>query len=142
MSYRQCCSYEINERLLRKKYKKKIIQQVIEKLKELNYLNDRDFAMDLIERKTSDNKGKRLLQQELFKKGIIGETAEKYIAEYFKEHSIDEDELAWYALEKRMNKYKNIDKHKACQKIRVFLLGRGFSYETVTNILEKFCEDL
>ena len=141
LSYRARSCQEITERLLRKKYEREIIQEVVEELKRLHYLDDRAFAIEWVEMRLRGKRGKRLIRQELLKKGIEKEIIDDSIDEGFKKIGPTEDELAWQAIEKRIPRYQKLEKSKAYRRIKDFLIRRGFSLETTENTLDKFFQD-
>lgn len=141
LSYRARSCQEITERLLRKKYQREIIQEVVEELKRLHYLDDRAFAIEWVEMRLRGKRGKRLIRQELLKKGIEKEIIDDSIDEGFKKIGPTEDELAWQAIEKRIPRYQKLEKSKAYRRIKDFLIRRGFSLETTENTLDKFFQN-
>mgnify|MGYP001609566569 CR=1 FL=1 len=99
--------------------KKEVVQidEVIDKLKDLDFINDDKFANEFIAARSSNKpKGKKALVIELARKGIKVEDLE-----------IDEKELAKKALERK--KFKDKDQ------IQRFLYSRGFSWETIIGII-------
>ena len=141
LSYRARSCQEITERLLRKKYQREIIQEVVEELKRLHYLDDRAFAIEWAESRLRQKRGKRLIRQELLKKGIEKEVIDDSIAESFEKIATNEDELAWQAIERRIPRYQKLEKSKAYRRIKDFLIRRGFSIETTENTLDKFFQN-
>ena len=83
LSYRARSCQEITERLLRKKYEREIIQEVVEELKRLHYLDDRAFAIEWVESRLKEKRGKILIRRELLKKGIEKEVIDDSISESF-----------------------------------------------------------
>ncbi len=138
LSYRARSCKEITERLLRKRYGREIIQKVIEELKRLHYLDDRAFALEWAENRLREKRGKRLISQELLKKGIEKEIIEDSIDEVFNKVASTEDELAWQAIERKIPRYQKLEKSKAYRRIKDFLIRRGFSLETTENTLDRF----
>ncbi|NIM04002.1 hypothetical protein GTN66_07665, partial [bacterium] len=141
LSYRARSCQEITERLLRKKYERKIINEVVEELKRLHYLDDRAFAIEWVEMRLREKRGKRLIRQELLKKGIEKEIIDDSIAESLEKIATNEDELAWQAIERRIPRYQKLEKLKAYRRIKDFLIRRGFSIETTENTLNKFFQN-
>ncbi|MFB0526647.1 MAG: regulatory protein RecX [bacterium] len=141
LSYRARSCQEITERLLRKKYEREIIQEIVEELKRLHYLDDRAFAVEWVEMRLREKRGQRLIRQELLKKGIEKEIIDDSIAESFEKIATNEDELAWQAIERRIPRYQKLEKLKAYRRIKDFLIRRGFSIETTENTLNKFFQN-
>ncbi|MFB0527615.1 MAG: RecX family transcriptional regulator [bacterium] len=141
LSYRARSCQEITERLLKKRYERKVVQDVVEELKRLHYLDDRAFAIEWIENRLREKRGKILIRRELLKKGIEKEVIDDSIAESFEKIATNEDELAWQAIERRIPRYQKLEKSKAYRRIKDFLIRRGFSIETTENTLDKFFQN-
>jgi regulatory protein len=138
LSYRSRGCQELQERLLRKGYEREVVQEVVEELKHLRYLDDRTFAREWVEMRLGEKRGKILIRQELLKKGIDKEVIDDSIAEGFKKIASTEDELAWRAIEKRIPRYQKLEKSKAYRRIKDFLIRRGFSSEVTESTLDRF----
>jgi len=141
LSYRARSCQEITERLLRKGYEREVIQEVVEELKSLHYLDDRAFARGWVETRLKEKRGRILIRQELLKKGIEEEVIADSIAEGLKKIASTEDELAWQAIEKRIPRYQKLEKSKAYRRINDFLIRRGFSIEAAGNTLDRFFQN-
>lgn len=110
------------------------VENVIKKLKEQGLIDDKKF-IDLFvrDRTVLKPKGKRVLIQELRKKGIDDELIEKY----FSENPINEEELALQILKKRWLRFKNLDSQKRFEKSARFLISRGFDFNLVKKTIDK-----
>lgn len=127
LSFRRRTEKEIKEKLQKRSYDEKTIKTTIEKLKEYDLINDLEFATAWVkERLEYKPRGKRLLRQELWKKGIKKEIIDQVTGELCRE----EDKSALELLEKIKKKYKNLDPQVAKRRMYGYLLRRGFSYET------------
>jgi regulatory protein len=136
LSYRMRSEKEVRDKLRKKEFAGEIIDEVIKDLKRVNLLDDYEFASAWIRDRISDKpRGKTLLKQELWKKGIKKEIIEKVLREYFEDEE-EELNLAKQLLEKRKKRYENLEKNVAKRRIMSFLLRRGFSYETVKEVLK------
>lgn len=104
--------------------------EVIDRLKELDYLNDDEFCAAWIRHRTlSSPRGHFVLRRELQMKGVPSHMIEAHLSEA----SFD-DELKELAQKKwTIISRKEDDKYKQKQKLQRFLLSRGFS---VTDVLE------
>ncbi|MFQ5867059.1 MAG: regulatory protein RecX [bacterium] len=141
LSYRARSCQEISERLLKKGYEREVVQEVVEELERLHYLDDCAFAIEWVESRLREKRGKRLIRQELLKKGIENEVIDDSIAQGFKKIASSEDELAWRAIERRIPRYQKLEKSKAYRRIKDFLIHRGFSIEATENTLDRFFQD-
>ncbi len=140
LAYRSRSCQEAMERLKKKGYSKKIIERVVVDLKELNFLNDGEFSSTWVDTKLSTNPcGKRLIEQELRRKGIDEEiirvTAERAYGEN------GEEEIAYNLGLKKVRKYTEHDDKKKRQKLYNFLARRGFSLELVHDVVNRVLEN-
>jgi len=106
--------------LVKKSYPTSEVVSTINRLKELDLINDKKFTSELIlARSHSKPKGKKALIIELKRKGIDAEDLD-----------IDEDELAKKALEKK--------KPRSFEQASRFLYSRGFSWNTIERTLKNW----
>lgn len=131
LSFRARSEREMREKLL-EKFNQEIVEEVIARLKEINYLNDQDFACMWV-RSRSSARGKKMLRIELLKKGI-----EKDIIDKVLEVVDDQSELETaLKLVKSKEKYRTLTKNEAYKKVASFLMRRGYSYEIVKKVIEE-----
>jgi len=141
LKFRPRTKKEVFDYLLKKirntSYSTDDIKKVIEKLKEMDLLNDKKFIEDYVSFYSKNNpKSKKVLTLELLKKGVN----KNLIDEYFLRNQLDEEELAFLLLKKRFPRWALIDKKKRLKKAFDFLGRRGFSFETVKKVIEKLEE--
>lgn len=104
------------------------IRRVLDRLKELNYLNDTQYAKDFIsDRIEFRPRGKFLIKRELNQKGIHPELAERVADEEYP----DEAEVALRALTKKMKRLEKEPLTKQKEKAMRFLASRGFKIDTI-----------
>jgi regulatory protein len=107
--------------------------KVIERLKELNYIDDLTFAKDYIQtRLTLNPRGIWMLRAELKLKGISKDHIEKAI----KQAAIDEYKYAINMLERKKRALQSLSKEKKRKKILSLLASRGFKPETIYKALD------
>lgn len=134
LSYRSRSCRELRERLRRKRFSKKIIDRIVKDLEELNFVNDREFSKTFVETRSSTNPcGRRLIEQELRKKGIDEEIIRDICEEAFNRDK--EYELASSLALRRLSRYKNIDERTKWKRLYGHLARRGFPLETVREVL-------
>ena len=132
LSFRRRTEKEIRDKLKGKGFNEKSIKSTIDKLKGYDLINDSEFATAWVkERLAYKPRGKRLLKQELWKKGIRKDIIERVTDELCQ----DEDKSASELLEKIRRRYKNLEPKVARRRMLGVLLRRGFSYETAKNTL-------
>ncbi|MFH0947418.1 MAG: regulatory protein RecX [Elusimicrobiota bacterium] len=127
---------EIRDKL-GKNYDNTTIDAVIEKLKTLKLIDDEKFAKEWTDYRLRHNKSKNFIMRELNRKGIPRETA----SEILNSLKINETELAYDTIKNKLPRYKKLEPLKAKSKIFQFLASKGFSYDTIENVIEKFTKE-
>jgi len=116
-----------------------LIAKVIERMRELGYVDDRAFAAWWIDQRMSFKpKGKRFIAMELVRKGISREAAEEAFSEKrVDQGAFNELEGARKAIAKKlvMLAQKPIIEQK--KKMYTFLAQRGFSSDTIGKIIDE-----
>ena len=123
---------ELRERLLEKDWTTpEIVDSVLDKLKEYNYLNDEQFAKSLAASKIRQKPiGRRVLKQKLALKKLDKETVEAALETAFEE--TPEEEIIERAIEKRLRLKGKPETREDAKKFYDFLLRQGFSYDLVS----------
>jgi len=133
LSFRRRTEKEVKEKLKKKDFDEKTIKTTIDKLKEYDLINDFEFATAWVKgRLAYKPRGKKLLRQELWKKGIKKEIIDQVTEELCQ----DEDKSALELLEKIQKRYKSLEPKVARRRMFGLLLRRGFSYETANRTLQ------
>jgi regulatory protein len=127
---------EIKEKLRGKGFAPSIIEQTIERIRELGYLDDQEFSRLFVEyRKIGQAKGKLAIWRDLMRKGVDKEIIKKSLEEFY---SGDEElEAAVKLAKKKISTYHNLPPDKTYQKLSRFLLGRGFNWAVIKNVLSE-----
>jgi regulatory protein len=134
LSFRRRTEKQAKDKLQKKGFDEKTIKATIDKLKEFDLINDLEFATSWVkDRLAFKPRGKKLLKQELWKKGIKKEIIEQVTEELCQ----DEDKSALELLEKIKKRYKGLEPKVAKRRMFGFLLRRGFSYETIKKALNQ-----
>ncbi|WP_369713574.1 regulatory protein RecX [Leptotrichia sp. HSP-342] len=135
---------EIRLKLEEKFRNKSAILQAIEKLEELGYLNDLNYAISYIEGRTY---GKNRISYNLFQKGIDKVTVEKayLILDEEKEDNVDDTKLE-KLIEKNskkinINNKREEKKVKEEQKLIQYLARQGFSLDKIFKKLKEYKEN-
>ena len=132
LSFSRRTEKQVKEKLRKKEFDEKTINSTIDKLKEFDLINDFEFATSWVkDRLAFKPRGKRLLKQELWKKGIRKDIIERVTEELCQ----DEEKKALELVEKIKKRYKNLEPQVAKRRMYNLLLRRGFSYGTSKNAL-------
>lgn len=134
LSYKLRTEKEITTKLKSKKFSSVIIEDVIEKLKNLDLLDDYNYAKIFINDKINlTNYSKRRIINDLYQKGIDKRIYEDYLEDVFG-YNMELDK-ATQIVETKINIWK--EKHEGYDlknKIVTFLLQKGFSYDVAKQV--------
>lgn len=121
-----------------------LLERVITRLRELDYINDEKFvAWWVDQRQTHKPKGMRLITQELKAKGVPDDLIKTLFVKRRDQSScgrneIDTDDelaLAKRALEKKIPQWRRLSKLEQKKKIYGFLGRRGFDSDTIRRVI-------
>ncbi len=112
------------------------INFLIERLKQKGMLNDTQFAQNWVSSR-SKKKGKVAIKMELMKKGLSREVINESLGQIRDE---DEIKLAQQTLERKLKNWINLPQMEFRKKAYDFLLRRGFEFEIVKSIIEKYIQ--
>ena len=135
---------EIRLKLEEKFRNKSAILRAIEKLEELGYLNDLNYAISYIEGRTY---GKNRISYNLFQKGIDKVTVEKAYLTLDEEKEDNVDDIKLEKLIEKNSKKININnqreekKIKEEQKLIQYLARQGFSLDKIFKKLKEYKEN-
>jgi regulatory protein len=118
--------------LKRHKVHESLHNNLFDRLKRLDLLNDKKFALWWVEQRIQfKQKGSLLLKLELRGKGIDKEIIEEILEEV----KVDEVRLAKYLIEKKSYKWKNLTDLDVKKKKTEFLLRQGFNWNTINRVI-------
>lgn len=131
---------ELRERLLEKPWtNEKIVDAVIDKLKDYKYLDDEQFARDLAVSKLRQKpQGKRKLQQTMSQKKLDKTVVDDAISQAFEK--LPEDELIDLAIAKRLRLKGKPETREDTKKFYDHLLRQGFSYDLIREKLSSLAK--
>lgn len=133
---------EIRDYLKRKKTPEVIYDDLFEKLKYFDLVDDEKFTRFFVESRNAFRpKPKRILKQELRMKGIKQEIIDKVLSE----NEIDESKIALEALVKRKIYWERVMKGppsrsygEVKQKMLIYLVGKGFAFEIAKKAVRSY----
>jgi regulatory protein len=139
LSYRDRSRLEITRYLEKKQHPQPVIQQALDALIELNYINDQRFALEWGRYKINKQKlGKSRLYLELLNKGIDKKVLESTLSILYEDNP--ETELAIQCARKKMNSLQGVEEAKKKRRLIQYLKRRGFSadiiYKSIKNVSE------
>lgn len=122
---------EVVQRLRKYQTPADVVEVVIARLEEKEYLNDEAFARAWVENRIEFRpRSTFLLRQELRQKGVADDVSDVVL------DALDDETLAQSAAEKYLRKIENIDdEQKFREKLYGHLARKGFTYATTADIL-------
>ncbi|MFZ5365991.1 MAG: RecX family transcriptional regulator [Patescibacteria group bacterium] len=136
-SYRPRSEKELKDWFKKKQVGEETQKLIYQKLKNLGYLNDEEFARWWIEQRTTFRPASsRLLALELRQKGISREIIDKQLSNLaIKQFS--EIELAKKVAEKKLKSLRHYSYLEQRQKLVSALARRGFSWEVIKEVIDE-----
>lgn len=129
LSYRMRTENELRKRLKQKNYNQEVIDEVLDSLKRLDLINDLEFARMWM-RERGSWRGKFKLKTELWEKGVSQEIIETVLSEL----PLNESEIAERLADKWLKSHKNLGDDVSKRRLTNFLLRRGISYDTISEL--------
>lgn len=133
LKYRSRSEREIRKKLYERRVKRGIIDEIVNDLKRVGFINDKEFALrfsrNFINRRPA---GEILLKTELKRRGIKSEIIDETLKKVYSE--FDKKELALKLIEKKKFNLSSNDP-KIKKKIADLLLRRGFDWGIVGEVM-------
>lgn len=133
ISYQLRSEKEVDQFLKEHELPLKDRKKVIERLKELNLVNDKIYAESYVRTQMRlSGKGPGAIRQQLLKKGIKGGTAEDALALYEEKEQLA---VALHTGEKALRRIHGKSFKETGQKLRQSLMQKGFGPEEINQVL-------
>jgi regulatory protein len=132
-------SFELYQKLTKKKFEKHLVHEVLQTLKENRLLNDKEFAErfcveSFYHKKIGKNKIRMLLKQ----RGIALPLIEEGLQKIDQADSETGSPLEAVARKKlKQLRGRNIDGRELANKLTAFLMQRGYSFTEVRAVIQK-----
>ncbi|MCX7767319.1 MAG: RecX family transcriptional regulator, partial [Candidatus Sumerlaeia bacterium] len=140
LSLRKVSQQQLERYLLRKDFKKEIIQQVIANLNERGLLNDLKFAKLFVkDRLKLKPVGPKKLEIELLKKGVTYDVINTVLEPATAPET--QKKLARYWAEKKLRTLKTLERKQQKQKLHNFLMNKGFESEIVSEVIQSILNE-
>ena len=134
LGYRARSEREVRERLRRYGYGREISEGVVARLKELGYLDDRDFAR-IVAREKARHYGPRKVSAELRRSGVDAELVRSVVEEEFAGRSELEDARSAAA-----RRYNMAGSDAEARRVYGFLTRRGYSAAVCAAVAREYRE--
>lgn len=118
--------------LLKKGYDELEVNQTIQQLLELHFLNDDEFARTFTQSRQRKGKSKRTISFELKLKGIGKEQADEIL-----EGAKGDFKTAFEFIHKRLSQFERLEPEERQKKIINRLRLRGYDWDTISKVLKK-----
>ena len=132
LTFKDRTTKEIIQKLEEKGYSSEEIEETVVKLSYYGYLNDQNYTVSFIKDNTS-KKGKKLIISELAQKGID----KSLVNEIYDNTDVDEVSVIEDIVSRRYNTV-DFNDDKTYKRIVGYFLRRGFSYDSIKRVLNKF----
>ena len=123
---------QVRENLIKKEFSDETVERVIERLKELNYIDDFTFAKSFAE--NSVNSGVNAIKFKLKNKGISDEIINSVLLEFSDD---DQLEKAKELIKKQLPKYAKFEAYDKKRKLNEFLYRKGFQWDTIKSAIDE-----
>ncbi|MDD5431971.1 MAG: regulatory protein RecX [Candidatus Omnitrophica bacterium] len=133
LKFRLRSENELRDRLRRKQFDSNVISQVVDFLKEKEFIDDEKFSKAWIKSRINRKLGLRRICSELKLKGISKKIIDSQVKKVASDYS--ESEVVKSIVEERLSKLKGIDPQVVKRRIYGYLLRRGFSPEIIYEAL-------
>ncbi len=124
---------EMNDYLSKKGFAPLVVDGVVQRLRDENYLNDNTFAKNYLEnRKRNKPKSLFAFRYELGNKGIHPTIIDQSLAGY------DDLELAFLAVRPKIRLWQHLDGESLKKKVFGYLRYRGFNFSVIQSTWQDF----
>lgn len=131
---RKHTSHELYKKLILKGFEKDFVKAAISECKQLNYINDKETAVQYYHELKARGYGAIKVRFEMRRKGIEPEYIEDIFTKFYNDN--EEIETARKVLQKKMHALKREkNKRKFKEKIYRFLSYRGFSGSIISKLI-------
>lgn len=135
LSYQTRTEREMRNYLVKKEIESIDREKIIQRLINMQLINDQQFSESYVrtQMKISD-KGPKVIEQQLKQKGLSPENIQHGLIEYSVENQL---EVAQRVASKAMKRYQTKSFQEAKQKVRYYLLQKGFTSDITERVMEE-----
>lgn len=139
LAFRPRSEKEVRENLAEKKAPLEIVSEVIEKLKKQKFVDDLAFTKWWVEQRAAFRpRSPRIIEVELRRKGISKECIDDIL--HNKEIQELEDQGLRKLAEKKLARYKHLDKRQLYKQVGGFLARRGYDWGRIRRVIDEAIE--
>jgi regulatory protein len=138
LAARPYSTQSLRRKLVQRQYTPDEVAGAIERLTDNGLLNDARYAEQYARSKIlSAGASKRRLQQELYRKGIKGETATNAIASVIEDEEIDPAEMIERVAKKKLAQLGDLEPLVLRRRLFAFLARRGYELEDIKSVVAR-----
>ncbi|GAB1348902.1 hypothetical protein MASR1M107_11150 [Ignavibacteriales bacterium] len=133
---------ELRRKLMQKKFSKKVIEQLIIKMKGLNYLDDKKYAELLVNESVNlRHDGLQKVKARLIEKGISKVIISEVVSQMMND-DIEDENVKIVADKKRSSlQRRNLENRELQQKLTAYLLTKGYSFAAIKKYFKDYDEE-
>jgi|TARA_B100000929_G_scaffold2108_1_gene1714 regulatory protein len=133
LSFRMRSIAEMRKRLKEKSFSQIEVDQVIDKLTKLNYLNDVEFGKAFVKEKIKNKKiGPKAIKSELFPHQLSPDFVDELIESVYKKYKIN-DLITFHLKRKKIKKNTQMNKSDL-SRLNNYLLRKGFEWDNINGL--------
>lgn len=137
VDYRPRTEQEVRKKLREQEFPEAVIEAVLERLNNLDFVGDAKYARFWIEnRSTFRPRSHRMLVSELIGKGVSSEIIDEALQD-----AEDDESLAYKAATKYIRRVEGLDWENFRKKLSGFLARKGFSYSVTAQVVRQVWEE-
>lgn len=133
---------ELRRKLMQKKFSKKVIEQLLIKMKGLNYLDDKKYAELLVNESVNlRHDGLQKVKARLIEKGISKVIISEVVSQMMND-DIEDENVKIVADKKRSSlQRRNLENRELQQKLTSYLLSKGYSFAAIKKYFKDYDEE-
>jgi len=129
---------DLRRRLIQKGEPEARVDGALARLAEAGLVDDDAFARQFTRsRVLGRGASRRRVRDELFKRGVVGETANEAIAEVFEDEQVDEGALVETAARKKLRTLTKLDAVTQRRRLYAFLARRGYDGADIRDAMQR-----
>ena len=134
LSRRMHSRSELRRKLLKAEFTDAVIDPTLQRLADLNYINDAEFARQKLQHSQRKLIGQRRALVDLMRTGVKGEVAREAVREHFNQDEARDN--AQKLIEKNLPRLQRLDPMTAKRRLIGLLQRRGFDYDTIKPMVD------
>lgn len=140
ISYKDRTEYEVRKYLEQKEYREQVIEEVLTKLKYYHYIDDAKYLSNYYQANQTGKAYGRIRVLQDLKNKRLDKTC---LNQFYQLFTIENEQKCIHKqMQKVILKYQKLPVRKRKEKIKAFLMRKGFEFEVINGALELFKADI